>query len=137
MPKVLGLVGHRSTLHDTIGPRMFLRPNHRSKDGKDDTYWSLVKDVRTRDGPRQKTLWYLGELNSSAAGTMVEDHRGIQRAGGNRATDTIPLPGRGTGRRSAGGARAPKQGASGEDATVRRLLAGTATVEATEAAWFL
>ena len=45
---------------------MFLRPNHRSKDGKDHTYWSLVETVRTADGPRQKTVCYLGELNSSA-----------------------------------------------------------------------
>ena len=45
---------------------MFLRPNHRSKDGKDHAYWSLVETVRTADGPRQKTLCYLGELNSSA-----------------------------------------------------------------------
>jgi transposase len=45
---------------------MFLRPNHREKDGKDHTYWSLVETVRTPDGPRQKTLCYLGELNSSA-----------------------------------------------------------------------
>ena len=45
---------------------MFLRSNHRDKDGKDHTYWSLVETVRTPDGPRQKTLCYLGELNSSA-----------------------------------------------------------------------
>jgi len=45
---------------------MFLRPNRRSKDGKDHTYWSLVETVRTPDGPRQKTLCYLGELNGSA-----------------------------------------------------------------------
>ena len=45
---------------------MFLRPHHRNKDGKDHTYWSLVETVRTPDGPRQKTLCYLGELNSSA-----------------------------------------------------------------------
>ena len=45
---------------------MFLRPNHRDKDGKAHTYWSLVETVRTPDGPRQKTLCYLGELNSSA-----------------------------------------------------------------------
>ncbi|MEX2262354.1 MAG: DUF4277 domain-containing protein [Bryobacteraceae bacterium] len=29
------------------------------------TYWSLVETVHTPDGPRQKTLCYLGELNSS------------------------------------------------------------------------
>jgi hypothetical protein len=45
---------------------MFLRPNHRGKAGKDHTYWSLVETVRTAEGPRQKTLCYLGELNSSA-----------------------------------------------------------------------
>jgi transposase len=45
---------------------MFLRPNHRGKDGKDHTYWSLVETVRTADGPRQKALCYLGELNNSA-----------------------------------------------------------------------
>ena len=45
---------------------MFLRPNHRTKDGKDHTYWSLVETVRTVDGPRQRTLCYLGELNGSA-----------------------------------------------------------------------
>ena len=45
---------------------MFLRPNRRSKDGKEHTYWSLVETVRTGDGPRQKTLCYLGELNGSA-----------------------------------------------------------------------
>src|SRR6267154_2743733 len=44
---------------------MFLRPNYRSKDGKDHAYWSLVETVRTPDGPRQKTLCYLGELNGS------------------------------------------------------------------------
>ena len=45
---------------------MFLRPNRRSNDGKEHTYWSLVETVRTADGPRQRTLCYLGELNSSA-----------------------------------------------------------------------
>jgi transposase len=45
---------------------MFLRAHQRRKDGKDHTYWSLVETVRTPDGPRQKTLCYLGELNSSA-----------------------------------------------------------------------
>src|SRR6202795_940404 len=44
---------------------MFLRANLRHKDGKDHTYWSLVETVRTPDGPRQKTVCYLGELNGS------------------------------------------------------------------------
>jgi transposase len=51
---------------------MFLRPNRRSKDGKEHTYWSLVETVRTPDGPRQKTLCYLGELNSSAQARWVK-----------------------------------------------------------------
>jgi transposase len=45
---------------------MFVRSNHRRKDGKEHIYWSLVETVRTANGPRQKTLCYLGELNSSA-----------------------------------------------------------------------
>jgi transposase len=45
---------------------MFLRAHQRTKDGKDHSYWSLVEAVRTPDGPRQRTLCYLGELNSSA-----------------------------------------------------------------------
>src|SRR5438309_10482026 len=45
---------------------MFLRSHQRSKDGKGHTYWSLVETVRTADGPRQRRLCYLGELNSSA-----------------------------------------------------------------------
>jgi transposase len=45
---------------------MFLRANYRAKDGKEHTYWSLVETVRTADGPRQRTLCYLGELNGSA-----------------------------------------------------------------------
>src|SRR5437588_4551643 len=45
---------------------MFLRSHGRKKDGKDHTYWSLVETVRTADGPRQRILCYLGELNSSA-----------------------------------------------------------------------
>src|ERR1019366_3663152 len=45
---------------------MFLRQHQRSKDGKEHSCWSLVETVRTPDGPRQRTLCYLGELNGSA-----------------------------------------------------------------------
>src|SRR5260370_8587550 len=45
---------------------MFLRSNDQIKDGKDHTDWALVETVRTPDGPRQRTLCYLGELNGSA-----------------------------------------------------------------------
>src|SRR6202162_4117761 len=50
---------------------MFLRSHSRKKDGNDHTYWSLVETVRTPDGSRQKTLCYLGELNSSAQARLV------------------------------------------------------------------
>src|SRR5260370_18928721 len=45
---------------------MFLRRHGRHKDGKDPSYWSLVDTVRTPDGPRQRSLCYLGELNATA-----------------------------------------------------------------------
>ena len=51
---------------------MYLRPHSRSKDGKAHAYWSLVETVRTPDGPRQRTICYLGELNSSARARWVK-----------------------------------------------------------------
>ncbi|MGC9199738.1 MAG: hypothetical protein ACP5E5_12510 [Acidobacteriaceae bacterium] len=51
---------------------MYLRPHRRSKDGKAHAYWSLVETVRTPDGPRQRTLCYLGERNSSAQARWVK-----------------------------------------------------------------
>ncbi len=45
---------------------MFLRAHGRQKDGKDHTYGSLGETVRTPDGPRQRKLCYLGELNHSS-----------------------------------------------------------------------
>src|SRR5256885_8358357 len=42
---------------------MFLRPYQRFKDGKAHTYYALVESERTPDGPRQRTVAYLGELN--------------------------------------------------------------------------
>jgi transposase len=45
---------------------MFLRKLRVHKEGKEHGYWSLVETVRTADGPRQRTLCYLGELNGSA-----------------------------------------------------------------------
>lgn len=43
---------------------MYLRTHHRFKDGKDHVYWSLCETIRTEEGPRQRLLCYLGELNS-------------------------------------------------------------------------
>jgi hypothetical protein len=42
---------------------MFLRAYQRRKDGKEHTYYALVESERTPDGPRQRTVAYLGELN--------------------------------------------------------------------------
>src|SRR5260370_6887085 len=42
-----------------------MRLNLCSKESKEHTYWSLVESVRTPEGPRQRTLCHLGELNGS------------------------------------------------------------------------
>jgi transposase len=46
--------------------RVFLKIHHRTKDGKDHRYYSLVESVRTSRGPQHRTLAYLGELNGSS-----------------------------------------------------------------------
>jgi transposase len=66
--------------HATIDA-MFLRANHRDKDGKRHTYWSLVETVRTADGPRQRTLCHLGELNDSAQARWVKTIEVFNEAG--------------------------------------------------------
>jgi len=44
---------------------MFLkRVNAKSKEGKRQTYWVLVKSVRTARGPRHQVVSYLGELQA-------------------------------------------------------------------------
>jgi hypothetical protein len=69
---------------------MFLRPNYRSKDGKDHTYWSLVETVRTPNGPRQKTVCYLGELNSSVEGRWQRTVEVFNRQGEARQLKLFP-----------------------------------------------
>ena len=45
---------------------MFLRSTNRRKDGEDHRYYSVVEDHRLGNGRViQKTLLYLGEINSS------------------------------------------------------------------------
>lgn len=60
---------------------MFLRANHREKDGKRHTYWSLVETVRTPDGPRQRTVCHLGELNDSAQARWLKTIEVFNEAG--------------------------------------------------------
>src|ERR671918_3242794 len=69
---------------------MFLRPNRRSKDGKRHSYWSLVDTVRTPDGPRQRTLCYLGELNDSAQARWLKTIEVFNEQGESRQLKLFP-----------------------------------------------
>jgi len=42
---------------------MFIRPCYRTKDGKRHAYWALVESYRSKRGPRQRTVAYLGQLD--------------------------------------------------------------------------
>lgn len=69
---------------------MFLRRHERSKDGKPHTYWSLVETIRTPDGPRQRTLCYLGELNDSAQARWVKTVEVFNEQGESRQLKLFP-----------------------------------------------
>jgi hypothetical protein len=70
---------------------MFLRPQQRSKDGKDETYWSLVETLRTTNGPRQRTLCYLGELNGSAQARWLKSVEVFNEQGEVQQLKLFPL----------------------------------------------
>ncbi len=69
---------------------MFLRPNNRSKDGKAHRYWSLVETIRTPDGPRQRMLCYLGELNGSAQARWLKTIEVFNEQGESRQLKLFP-----------------------------------------------
>lgn len=69
---------------------MFLRAHRRSKDGKDHTYWSLVESVWTPDGPRQRALCYLGELNDSAQARWLKTIEVFNEQGESRQLKLFP-----------------------------------------------
>ena len=69
---------------------MFLRRHERAKDGKPHTYWSLVETVRTADGPRQRTLCYLGELNGSAQARWLKTIEVFNDQGESRQLKLFP-----------------------------------------------
>src|SRR6187402_1579836 len=69
---------------------MFLRSNKRKKDGKEHQYWSLVETVRTPDGPRQRTLCYLGELNGSAQSRWLKTIEVFNEDGQSRQLQLFP-----------------------------------------------
>ena len=69
---------------------MFLRSHQRNKDGKDHRYWSLVETVRTPDGPRQRTLCYLGELNGNAQARWLKTIEVFNEQGESRQLKLFP-----------------------------------------------
>ena len=69
---------------------MFLRSHRRHKDGKDHTYWSLVETVRTPDGPRQRRLCYLGELNDAAQARWLKTTAVFNEHGESRQLQLFP-----------------------------------------------
>jgi transposase len=69
---------------------MFIRSHQRIKDGKEHSYWSLVETVRTADGPRQKTLCYLGELNGSAHARWLKTIEVFNEQGESRQLKLFP-----------------------------------------------
>lgn len=93
---------------------MFLRVHERVKNGKDHTYWSLVEAVRTADGPRQRTLCYLGELNSSTHARWQKTVEVFNEQGESTQLKLFPSE-----------AEAP------DDATVARVLVKKVRVERT------
>ena len=70
---------------------MFLRRHSRAKDGKAHAYWSLVETVRTVDGPRQRTLCYLGELNDSAQACWLKTIEVFNAQGESRQAEVVSL----------------------------------------------
>jgi transposase len=73
-----------------ISPAMFLREHRRAKDGKDHAYWSLVETVRTPDGPRQRAVCYLGELNNSAQARWLKTIEVFNEQGERRQLRLFP-----------------------------------------------
>ena len=54
---------------------MFLKRITVRKDGKVHTYWALIESIRTANGPRQRTVTYLGELGPSERAGWAEVRR--------------------------------------------------------------
>src|SRR6266567_6193253 len=107
---------------------MFLRPNRRSKDGKEHTYWSLVETVRTADGPRQRTLCYLGELNSSAQARWWKTVEVFNEQGEAEQLKLFPAQVEPPADDPPGSPRAGEPGTTGTHAPVRCLLVGSGTM---------
>lgn len=57
---------------------MFIRPCYRKVGGRRQAYWALVESYRTKRGPRQRTVAWLGKLKDS-------ERRGVQHTAGGKA----------------------------------------------------
>jgi len=69
---------------------MYLRAHEREKNGKAHPYWSLVETIRTADGPRQRTVCYLGELNGSAEARWLKTIEVFNEQGESRQLKLFP-----------------------------------------------
>lgn len=69
---------------------MFLRQHERTKDGKPQRYGSVVETVRTPEGPRQRTVCYLGELNASAEARWLKTMEVFHEQGQSRPLKLFP-----------------------------------------------
>ncbi|MEK6891040.1 MAG: IS1634 family transposase [Nanoarchaeota archaeon] len=58
---------------------MFLRRISNNKNGKSNGYWALVESFRAPEGPRQRTVSYLGELAPSDRAGWAELRRVLNR----------------------------------------------------------
>ncbi len=74
---------------------MFIRPCHRTKNGKRHAYWALVESVRTDRGPRQRTVAYLGQLDEAGRLGVKRAAEGNNQSGQGRLQlweDNWPAP---------------------------------------------
>jgi hypothetical protein len=74
--------------------------------------------VRTPDGPRQRTLCYLGRVERFGARTLAKNHRGFQRAGRSAAVEARSFGGGAACERSGCGPGAPEKDAAGAHTAV-------------------
>ena len=72
---------------------MFIRPCHRTKNGKRHAYWALVESVRTDRGPRQRTVAYLGQLDEAGRLGVKRAAKGNKQSGQRQLwEDNSPAP---------------------------------------------
>ena len=69
---------------------MYLRTHNKFKDGKDHIYWTICETIRTKSGPRQKTICHLGELNGSLEKRWRKTIKAYNAAGEERQLSLFP-----------------------------------------------